>query len=269
MKQKMTRLALLMGAMVLATGAQAALTYGNLDTAGFTSSSTPGYQDAVYMGGGGGVTNGNWTVNTIGTLEMGLRAKNRGTFDGDGSSGTYTFGLGLCNPVCSGGAKAMWNYEFSVNTRAGGIGTVDLTSRIVEVRVDTDGTALTAFTAWTDVTTNWGDNSYWDGADEGLPGTAGPSTDEKRVGTGPASAGEFGVQQSANPLFGNSLFQPGFDPFASGLYRIEMRVRDSTITTGNSTLGEVGINVQVPEPSSLALVGLAIAGLGFASRRKA
>ena len=263
MKQKMTSLALLMGAMVLATGAQAALTYGNLDTTGFTASSTPGYQDAVYMGSGGGVTNGNWTVNTIGSLEIGLRAKNRGTFDGDGSSGTYSFDNGLCNPVCSGGPKAVWNYEFSVNTRAGGIGSVDLMTRIVEIRVDTDRTAGQAFTAWTDVTSNWGDNAYWDGIDatDGDP--------ERRVGTGPASAGEFGVQQSANPLFGNSLFQPGFDPFASGLYRIEMRVRDSTITTGNSTLGEVGINVQVPEPSSLALVGLAIAGLGFASRRKA
>ena len=259
MKQKMTRLALLMGAMVLATGAQAALTYGNLDTTGFTSSSTPGYQDAVYMGGGGGVTNGNWTVNTIGTLEMGLRAKNRGTFDGDGSSGTYSFDSGLCNPVCSGGPKAMWNYEFSVNTRAGVTGGDDLTTKIVQIRVDTDRTANFAWTGWNDVTTNWGDNAYWDGIDEV------GSTDEKRVGTGPALPGEFGVQQSANPLFGNSLFQPGFDPFVSGLYRIEMRVRD----TGTGLLGEVGINVQVPEPSSLALVGLAIAGLGFASRRKA
>lgn len=261
MKQKMTSLALLAGVMVLATGAQAALTYGNLNTTGFTSSTTVFYQDAVYMGTGGSVQNGNWIINTTGGLEIALRARNRGNFQlVDGSSGTYAFDNGLCNPVCTGVPKAMWNYEFSVNTRAGGIGIVDLTNRFVQIRVDTDRTAGLAFTAWTDVTTNWGDNAYWDGIDatDGDP--------ERRVGAGPAQAGEFGLQQSANPLFGNSLFQPGFDPFAAGLYRIEMRVRD-----GESTLGEVGMNVQVqvPEPSSLALVGLAIAGLGFASRRKA
>ena len=141
--------ALACGASLALSGlAQAAAvsSYGNI--------AAPG----VYFGSGN--VNGNWTVgtDTSNPVEVALRAKNRATLATiDGSSGIYRADTGLCNPVCSGGPKAMWNYEFSVNTQAGG-GSLDLTGVIVELAVDTDASAGTAFTLL-NVLANWGDNS--------------------------------------------------------------------------------------------------------------
>lgn len=198
----------------------------------------------VYFGSGN--SNGNWTVSTDNNVEVALRAKNRATLATiDGSSGTYFSASGLCNPTCSGGSKAMWNYEFSVNTQAGG-GTLDLTKVRVTLGVDTDSSANASYTVL-DVLTNWGDNSYWNGA--------------KRVGASPV-AGEFGAQQSANPLFGDSGFN--FLPGA-GLYNLQLSVYD--LATGDM-LSQVTTQVQVPEPSGIALAGLALLGLAVVGKRR-
>lgn len=204
----------------------------------------------VYFGSGN--VNGNWTIGTDNTnaVEVALRAKNRATLATiDGSSGIYHSAPGLCNPTCSGGPKAMWNYEFSVNTQAGG-GLLDLTNVMVELAVDTDASAGTAFTLL-NVLTNWGDNSYYNGV--------------KRVGNTPV-AGEFGVQQSANPLFGNSGF--GFLP-GNGLYDLRLTVFDINAAGGRgAVLAQTTIQVEVPEPAGLALVGVALCGLAAVGRRR-
>jgi hypothetical protein len=151
---------------------------------------------------------------------------------------------GLCNPVCSGGPKAMWNYELSVNTGAG-----FLSDYLVVLRLDTNPGVGTSFTEL-DVLNNWGDNSYWNGS--------------KRVGQTPLGD-EFAVQQSANPLFGDSGF--GFLPGA-GLYDIQLSVYASNDLAHQFALASTSIQVQViPEPGSIALLGVALAGLGFARRK--
>ena len=204
----------------------------------------------VYFGTGN--VNGNWTIGTDNTnpVEVALRAKNRATLATiDGSSGIYRAETGLCNPVCSGGNKAMWNYEFSVNTQAGG-GTLDLTGVIVELAVDTDGSVGTVFTL-IDVLNNWNDNAYYSGV--------------RRLGRTPV-AGEYGVQQSANPLFGDSGF--GFLP-GQGLYdlRLTTYAKDTSGLRG-AVLAQTTIQVAVPEPSGIALTGVALLGLLAASRRR-
>lgn len=235
-KLPFSKLALAVSALTLSASALAVPTYGNI--------AAPG----VYFGSGN--INGNWTIDTSNDVEVALRIKNRGTGATiDGSSGIYRADPGLCNPICSGGPKAAWNYEFSVNTQAGG-GNLDLTQVFAILEVDTDASAGTSFTAL-DLFANWNDNSYWSGT--------------RRVGAGPALAGEYGVQQSANPLFGNSGF--GFLPGA-GLYDLRLSVYANNSGVQGALLASTSTQVAIPEPGSLALAGLALAGLATLRRRR-
>lgn len=228
--------------MLGSSAANAVASYGDIVT-------PPG----VYFGSGN--VNGNWTIDTANNIELAIRAKHR---DGsqatiDGSSGVYHANGGTCGGGigCTGGTKARWNYEFSVNTQAGG-GGLFLNGLYVEMAVDTDRTAGENFVLL-DVFTNWPDNSYWNGAERTGPFTGGPQ------------AGEYGVQQSVNPLFGNSGFMPGFDPFAPGLYSLRLSAYDGSAT--GTLLAQTQTIVAVPEPGSLALLGLAFAAVGFGRRR--
>lgn len=230
--------------------AGAAPFYGNI--------ASPG----VYFGIGN--VNGNFTIDTSNGIEVALRAKNR---DGaqttiNGSSGIYQANPGTCGggAGCGGTTKALWNYEFSINTQAGG-GTLTLQNVFAQMAVDTDPGVGVNYTVL-NVFTNWPDNDYWSGS-------------ERSGVTGPPAAGEYGVQQSVNPLFGNSGFMPGFDPFAPGLYDLQLSVyaqegeRMGALLAQTHTAVRVGAGpTAVPEPSSIWLMSLAMLGLGVATRRK-
>lgn len=238
--------ALIVAATAVATMAGAGManavaTYGNI-------AAVPGDADGVYFGTGN--SNGNWTIDTTGGIEVALRAKNRATLATiDGSSGVYHANPGLCNPICGGAPKAAWNYEFSVNTNGAGV----LNDYLVRIGVDIDPTLGQNF-VYLNVLANWPDNSYWDGA--------------KTVGMSP-DGNDYGVQQSANPLFGDSGFMPGFNPNTPGFYDIELGVFSRTDTGFQNALAQTEIRVQVPEPGTLALMGLALFGIGAVRRRKA
>lgn len=199
--------------------AQAVMTYGDI--------ATPG----VYFGTGN--VNGDWTVSTDSGVELALRAKDRSTLMTlDGSSGTYWAELGLCT-TCTGVAKAMWNYEFSVNSGAAS----GLTYRL---GIDHDPTAATSY-AFVDPSTYWADN-------------------------GIAPSPFLGFQNSENVRFGDT---PGgiFDVNQAGLYSVTLEAWN-----GATMVNSVTMNVQVgpvPEPETYALMLAGLAGVGFTVRRRA
>lgn len=209
---------------LMASSAQAAVvnSYGSL--------SGPG----VYFGTGN--SNGEFTIATDNGIELGLRAKNRQTFELlDGSDGVYEAPLGTYGP----GVKQYTSYEFSANT-TGYEGKETLSFRL---GVDHNPTMMTLF-AWVDPTMYWIDNAI-------------------------APAGYSGFQNSQNVGFSDT---PGgaFNPTVSGMYTFVLEAWAGQQMMDTVTMQvKVGDTVPVPEPGSLALMFGAIGALSLTRRKPA
>lgn len=225
MKQVM-RVLLACVAIVTSASAAAAEVYGSV-------TSPPG----VYYGTGN--PNGAFNITRGGNIELALRAKNRGAGPVliDGSSGIYSVAQGYCNPVCGGGLKAAWNYDFSIHTTDGSA----LSQYAYRLGVDHNPGAAATFDFVNPLT-------YWfDNAKDGLAG----------------------VQASQNVFFTNT---PGgrFNVFTPGLYNFILLAYDTEDLAFANALAQVEITVQVvPEPQSVALFALGLASLAAMRRRKA
>lgn len=122
---------------------------------------------------GSGNANGSFTVDRTGSLELGLRAKERyptpsNTFNSNGA-GKYTFSTGhsVANPD-----RPLWNFEWSVNTNYDAVGSDVLSSLTYRIDIDYDpAVGTTNFQSFdlisTDGTFFWdhaiGDNSTGNG----------------------------------------------------------------------------------------------------------
>lgn len=231
----------------------AVLTVGNMASAATVTN------DVIF---GTGNSNHGFTVETEGSLELGLRAKLRygpsGANDALGVgiiqnvAGDYLFDSNISSAPAN---KAMWNFDWTINSNFDGNGG-NLNTYSYAIGIDLDPTAATNMLSGDPIgplsDAAFGDNSTGNGA-----GT---------VGFAPLLAFSNNIAQNSS----NYGFALPFTFFAlgDGLYTVSLSAFD-----GGTLVSSVSINVivapaAVPLPAGLPLLVVALGGLGLIRRRK-
>jgi len=228
--------------------------------------------------GTGGQANGGFTINTVATtgisqgIQVGLRARERTpptnifNSNGDGTFSHVVRPTGLTGPAAN---LASWNFDWSINT-----GGATLGSYTYRLGIDFDagfGTNFLFFDLINAVNPTFGlvrwDHSF------------GNNSTAQSAGVEASNAADYAalrassnlVQNSWNMDFFDSALFP-FNPTTNGNYSISLEVigANNFVLASSQIMVIVGTGANaVPEPGTLALAGLALAGLGFARRRRA
>ena len=220
---------------------------------------------------GSGNLNGSFTVDRQNGVELALRGKLRyppsNIFNSNGD-GTYSFNPGVAPTQAS--PTAEWSFEWSINSNYDGSGGV-LNSLTYQLGMDSDPGLGTNFTVLDVINGNNPGNGVlcWDHSTGTNSSTA--ANDDRvacnNAGTLAAHTASYAGFIGANNVAQNSWkphwFLTGFDPNAGGTYDFYLAAFDNGVEVARTA-----IQIQVPEPGSLALVGLALAGLGFSRRRR-
>lgn len=238
-----------------------------------TASATISYDayvtpDVIFGSGNG---NGYFTVDTQNNVEIGLRAKLRkqGVYN-SGGDGSYSFATGYypADPTDWDYESAIWNFEWTVNTDLGQVGTQPgrpVNALTYKLGLDFDPGIGTNYLTFDPINLPFvADNEFGTNA---TANGGGVHTTDLATYTDYLSTYNV-VQQSWNMEWFDDA-NP-FDATNAGTYEVYLAAFDGQTEVARSAITvEVGGGAPVPEPITMAGLFMGVAGLaGYIRKRR-